>query len=149
MAKWLSDADGDKIVEAILSWPLWKPFGWEKIRQEIQTQKVFPELHEVWTRQQLQKYPNIKNAYRTKITQIRANKGRHRNKDVEDLPPRERAMKEQVEAYRAKVKHLTDMIDGFHEMFERHIYNASIKGMTREMLEMPLPMANEDKKYGK
>jgi hypothetical protein len=146
MAKWLSDEDTDNIVQVILKWPLWKLFGWEQIRKEIKTKRMFPEVDEVWSRQQLQKYANIKNAFITKKKQVRVYQGRNQSKDSEDLPPRERLLQEQVATLKAKVLHLTDMIDGFHERFERHIYNAYAKGITRELLEMPLPLAAVEKK---
>lgn len=149
MAKWMSDVQVEEIVEIILKWPLWKDFGWEEIRQEIQIPLNFSNVSAVWSRQQLPKYDKIKNAFEVKKKQIREKKGQYRAKANEDLPPNERALKERVAYLEAKILNLTEENDRLHTKFERWQYNAQNNGMTEAMLEKPMSAPNEKVKKNK
>ncbi|GFO53524.1 hypothetical protein GMSM_05310 [Geomonas sp. Red276] len=149
MARWISDSDTEKIVEVILKWPLWKDFGWEEIRLEIQTPLNFSNVSAVWSRQQLQKYPNVKSAYNVKKNQIRQNKSKYQRMVDEDLPPRERDLHERIKSLEAKVSHLETENDLLHEKFALWQYNAVNHGMTEAMLEKPMTAKNKEKKKNK
>lgn len=147
-SKQLSDQNVTEIIKIITQWPLWRPFGWEELRGEIKVQFKFSDVSKVWTRQQLPKYPGIKDAYAAKKLQIRKHNGQETG--GEEMPPVERKLRERIAALETETQTLRAENDLFHERFERWLYNANVKGVRVEVLDLPLPSpSKKPKKKGK
>jgi len=131
MPKAITDKDVQLMVEMIRNWPKNQPFKWETICTGART-----ILGYVPTRQALHKKPAVMNAYDVKKKHLRSetDKLNKITRPRTTLEAMERIAKLQEEN-----DHLKAEVRRMAEIAQRFIYNASIKGFTREQLMRPLP----------
>ena len=137
MAQHLSDQDIENIVEVLDYWPLDEKLTWERLCKAIEEQL---ELVPAPTRQTLQKYARIKNAYdlgkksptaRLKISQ-----------KEQKLPASLKIAQAKIEVMETKIARLEKENSLLLEQFVVWQYNAYKYGITIEKLNEPLPKKN-------
>ena len=137
MAQHLSDQDIENIVEVLDYWPLDGKLTWERLCKAIEEQL---ELVPAPTRQTLQKYARIKNAYdlgkksptaRLKISQ-----------KEQKLPASLKIAQAKIEAMETKIARLEKENSLLLEQFVVWQYNAYKYGVSIEKLNEPLAKKN-------
>lgn len=119
------------MVEMIRKWPRNEPFKWETICIGARTILGYEP-----TRQALNKKPAVVNAYEVKKKDLRT--------EIDKLskvtrPRTTLEAMERIADLQEENDHLKAEIRRMAEIAQRFIYNASIKGFTREQLMRPLP----------
>jgi hypothetical protein len=131
MPKAITENDVQLIAEMIRHWPKEEPFKWESICKGSKSILGYEP-----TRQALHKKPALVNAYEIKKKHLRS--------EVDKLSKvtRPRSILEAMERL-AKLQEENDQLSAevqkMAEIANRFIYNASMKGLTREQLMKPLP----------
>lgn len=139
MAQHLTDKDIENIVELLDYWPLDEKLTWEMLCKAIEVQL---ELVPAPTRQTLQKYVRIKNAYDqskkpSKIASIKRNQ-------TQKLPASLKIAQTKIEALEAKNARLEKENAMLLEQFVAWQYNAHKYGLSIEKLNEPMSKKSSD-----
>ena len=132
MAKHISDLDIEKIVSLIDGWDDDVKFTWEKL---CDTAKE--HLSIMATRQTLQKFNRIKDAYEQKKIFLRQN-GKVKPKPVPSLNIAAKSIAK-LEAENTRLKREQEQLLAQFMVWQ---YNAYANDMTMEQLNAPIPMKN-------
>lgn len=130
MAKHLTDDDIKNIVEHLDEWDLTVGLTWDKLCEALH--KSLGLGH---TRQTLEKYSRIKDAY--KSVKKHASGKKPRKKKI--LPSSLAAAATKIEKLERKNQRLNNENDRLLEQFLVWQYNAHIHGMKQAQLNQPLP----------
>lgn len=138
MAQHLTDHDIENIVELLDYWPLDEKLTWERLCQAIELQL---ELVPAPTRQTLQKYVRVKNAYdqckKPKSTQVKSN-------SAQKLPASLKIAQTKIEALEAKNARLEKENAMLLEQFVVWQYNAHKYGLSITKLNEPMSKKSSD-----
>ncbi len=130
MAKHITDKDINNIVEFLDEWDLTVSLTWDKLCNAINE-----ELSLNYTRQTLQKYVRIKDAY--KSVKEHASGTKPRNKKI--LPSSLKVAAAKLEKLKRENERLKRENSNLLEQFVVWQYNANIHGMKMGQLNQPLP----------
>ena len=128
MAKHLSDKDIERVVELIDVWPD-KKFTWEALCGQFEGRYGFKP-----TRQTIQKYPRIKQAYSAKKDEIKMG-----FKKVTKTPPSLRVAGQRIERLEAENARIKRENMALLEQFKVWQYNAYLAGIGGDALNKTLP----------
>lgn len=131
MPKAITESDVKLIVEMIRHWPKQEKLKWENICLGSQTIIGYKP-----TRQALDKKTAIASAYEIKKKQLRF------EADKLSSVARPRSISgamEKIAKLEAENAQLKGELSKMAEIARRFIYNASVKGLTRQQLTKPLP----------
>lgn len=137
MAQHLSDQDIENIVEVLDYWPLDEKLTWERLCKAIEEQL---ELVPAPTRQTLQKYVRIKNAFDLGKKSPAARRIASQNK--EKLPASLKIAQDRINTLEVKAERLAKENSMLLEQFVTWQYNAYKYGVSIEKLNEPLPKKN-------
>ena len=139
MAQHLTDKDIENVVELLDYWPLDEKLTWERLCKAIELQL---ELVPAPTRQTLQKYARIKNAYDqckkpSKALKINVNQ-------TSKLPASLKIAQTKIEALEAKNARLEKENNMLLEQFVVWQYNAHKYGLSIAKLNEPMSKKSSD-----
>ncbi|MFK5893997.1 MAG: hypothetical protein QM504_12320 [Pseudomonadota bacterium] len=135
MAKHISDTDIEKIVSLIDGWDDDVKFTWEKL-----CDRAKDHLSIMTTRQTLQKFNRIKDAYEQKKILLRQN-GKVKSKPVPSLNIAAKRIAK-LDAENTRLKREQEQLLSQFMVWQ---YNAYANGMSMEQLNNPMPMKNTRK----
>ncbi|MDV8156927.1 hypothetical protein [Acinetobacter bereziniae] len=139
MAQHLTDKDIENIVELLDYWPLDEKLTWELLCKAIEVQLEFVPAP---TRQTLQKYVRIKNAYdQCKKPSKAAN---IKNNQTQKLPASLKIAQTKIEALEAKNARLEKENAMLLEQFVVWQYNAHKYGLSIDKLNEPMSQKSSD-----
>jgi len=139
MSKHLTDQDIENIVELLDYWPLDEKLTWERLCKAIELQL---ELVPAPTRQTLQKYVRIKNAYdQCKRSPASA---KIKNNQTQKLPASLKIAQTKIEALEAKNVRLEKENAMLLEQFVVWQYNAHKYGLSITKLNEPMSKKSSD-----
>lgn len=131
MPKAISESDVQSIASMIRDWPKGEPFKWSTICVGAKTILGYEP-----TRQALHKKPALVAAYGAKKNRLRTEIEKlskvARPRSTLEAMERLADLQEENDQLKAEIRKMA-------EIANRFIYNASLKGLTREQLMKPLP----------
>lgn len=131
MPKAIADAEVRLIIEMIRHWPKEEKLTWDNICKG--SQSIIGYLP---TRQGLAKKTGISEAYDVKTKKIRFEADKLSNvarpRSIQDAMVRLAKLEAENEQLKGEIQKMA-------EIAQRFIYNASVKGFTREQIMKPLP----------
>ncbi len=130
MAKHLTDNDIAGIVDILDDWPVDSKLTWDRLVEAVEQQFRFST-----TRQTLQKYRRIKNAF----DEVKALVSGTGTAKKQTLPPSLKVAAERIEKQEKKIQRLEQENQQLLEQFHVWLYNAHAAGINLEMLNAPLP----------
>ena len=133
MAKHVTDEDVKEIVEILDAWPLDEKLTWEKLCEVVGSQLEFEKPP---TRQTLQKFVRIKNAF-LDVKNYASEK--YTVKKKKPLPASLKIAAKRIETLERQNERLEKENRQLLEQFVTWQYNAYRHGLKIEMLNMPLP----------
>ncbi len=131
MPRAITDKDVRLMVDMIRAWPKGEPFKWEAICKGAHSILGYEP-----TRQALHKKPALVNAYEVKKKYLRSEADKlskvTRPRTTLDAMERIAKLQEENDLLKAEVQKMA-------EIANRFIYNASIWGLSRDKLMVPIP----------
>lgn len=137
MAQHLTDQDIENIVEILDYWSPQEKLTWDRLCEAIEQQL---ELIPSPTRQTLQKYVRIKNAFDLGKKSPAARRNASKNRDK--FPPSLKIAQDRINKLEAKVNRLEKENSMLLEQFVTWQYNGYKYGVSIEKLNEPLPKKN-------
>lgn len=127
----MTDEDVRAVCEILDGWPLDIKLTWEALTETLERR-----LNQSWSRQALDRHVRIKQAYKQRKKSLRISAP---SANEEHLPADLRKALESIRRLTSENERLTQENSRLMEQFVRWAYNASVKGLSEDVLNTPLP----------